>query len=103
MNITLTLDGNQQFKDVSFSDKDLLPQEIDKKLSILDILATTNDGTKVNIEVQVCKDNFMGERALYYWSRILGGQLQKKESYSRLNKVISLILLDFDFFYPNQL
>lgn len=98
LNITLNLDGNQQFKDVSFSDKDLLPQEIDKKLSILDILATTNDGTIVKIEVQVCKDKFMAERALYYWSRIFGGQLQKKESYSKLNKVISLILLDFDFF-----
>lgn len=73
LNITLDLKGNQQFKDISFSDKDLLPQELDEKLSILDILATANDGTIVNIEVQVCKDKFMADRSLYYWSRIFGG------------------------------
>ena len=40
----------------------------------------------------------MANRALYYWSRIFGGQLHKKETYDKLHKVISLILLDFDFF-----
>ena len=98
LNITLDLKEDQQFADISFADKDLLPQEQDEKLSILDILATTNDGTKVNIEVQVCNDKYMAERALYYWSRIFGGQLQKQESYDKLHKVISLILMDFDFF-----
>ena len=98
LNITLDLKEEQQFTDISFADKDLLPQEQDDKLSILDILATTNDGTKVNIEVQVCNDKYMADRALYYWSRIFGGQLQKQESYDKLHKVISLILLDFDFF-----
>lgn len=102
LNITLDLKGNQQFKDISFSDKDLLPQELDEKLSILDILATANDGTIVNIEVQVCKDKFMADRSLYYWSRILGGQLHKKDTYDQLNKVISLILLDFDFFTKDK-
>ena len=91
LNITLDLKEEQQFTDISFADKDLLPQELDEKLSILDILATTNDGTKVNIEVQVCNDKYMADRALYYWSRIFGGQLQKQESYDKLHKVISLI------------
>lgn len=98
LNITLDLQGEEQFTDISFADKDLLPQELDDKLSIVDILATTNNGTMVNIEVQVCKDKFMAERALYYWARIFGGQLHKKETYDKLHKVISLVLLDFDFF-----
>lgn len=102
LNITLDLKEDQQFTDISFADKDLLPQEQDEKLSILDILATTNDGTKVNIEVQVCNDKYMAERTLYYWSRIFGGQLHKQETYDKLNKVISLILLDFDFFTEKE-
>ena len=98
LNTTLKLEGDAQFTDISFADKDLLPQEIESKLSILDILATTNDGTIVNIEVQVCKDKFMAERAVYYWARIFGGQLHKTETYDKLHKVISLVLLDFNFF-----
>lgn len=50
LNIILALEGKQQFTDITFADKDLLPQEQDEKLSILDTLATTNDGTKEKYE-----------------------------------------------------
>ena len=98
LNTTLDLSGKDMFKDLTFADKEKLPQLADGKSAILDILAITNTGIKINIEVQVCKDRYMAERALYYWSRVYGGQLQKKESYDKLNKVISIILMDFDFF-----
>ncbi len=98
LNTTLDLSGKAMFTDLTFADKEKLSQMADGKAAILDILATTDTGTKVNIEVQVCKDRYMAERALYYWSRVYDGQLQKKESYDKLNKVISIILMDFDFF-----
>ncbi len=98
LNTTLDLSGEAMFTDLTFADKERLPQLPEGKSAILDILAITDTDTKVNIEVQVCKDRYMAERALYYWSRVYGGQLQKKESYDKLNKVISIILMDFDFF-----
>ena len=98
LNTTLDLSGKDMFTDLTFADKEKLPQVADGKLTILDILAITDKGTRVNIEVQVCKDRYMAERALYYWSRIYSTQLQNKESYAKLNKVISIILMDFDFF-----
>ena len=98
LNTTLDLSGKDMFTDLTFADKELLPQMVDGRVSILDILAVTSNRTRVNIEVQICKYRYMAERALYYWSRIYGGQLQKKESYDKLNKVISIILMDFDYF-----
>ena len=98
LNTTLDLSDKDIFTDLTFADKEKLPQLTDGKTAILDILAITNTGTQINIEVQVCKDRYMAERALYYWARVYCGQLQKKESYDKLNKVISIILMDFDFF-----
>ena len=98
LNTTLDLSDKDMFTDLAFADKEKLPQAADGKSAILDILAMTDKGTRVNIEVQVCKYRYMAERALYYWSRIYGCQLQKKESYDKLDKVISIILMDFDFF-----
>lgn len=98
LNTTLDLSGKDMFTDLFFADKEKMPQMADGKLSILDILAITNSGTRVNIEIQVCKDRYMAQRALYYWAKVYGDQLQKKESYDKLNKVISIILMDFEFF-----
>ena len=94
LNTTLDLSDEDMFSDLTFADKEKIPQLPDGKPTILDILATTNTSTKINIEVQVCKDRYMAERALYYWSRVYGSQLQKKESYDKLNKVISIILME---------
>lgn len=37
------------------------------------------------------------ERFLYYWSKIYLGQLVKGEEYKKLNKVIGIIILDYEF------
>ena len=60
-------------------------------MSILDIRARMNDGTQVNIEVQVCKDPNMAKRSLYYWSKMYGGELQEGDPYNKLVQAILLI------------
>lgn len=102
LNTTLNLSGDNAFKDLTFNNKEQSPLYVEGKSSILDILATTNTGTIINIEVQVCKDEYMAERALYYWSRIYGMQLQKGSAYDTLHPVISLILMDFNYFKNYQ-
>ena len=47
------------------------------KLSILDISATLDTGTKVNVEIQLNNNHDMVKRSLYYWGRLYTSQLQR--------------------------
>lgn len=86
------------FTDLDFLDKELTPIEQDGKVSVLDIRARMNDGTQVNIEVQVCKDPDMARRSLYYWSKMYSGELHEGEPYNKLMQAISINLMDFNAF-----
>lgn len=68
------------------------------KLSILDILATFDNGTKVNIEIQVRNTQDMVKRSLYYWSKLYTSQIEKGMPYRSLRKTIAINLLDFRLF-----
>ncbi|PEA89586.1 Rpn family recombination-promoting nuclease/putative transposase [Bacillus thuringiensis] len=68
------------------------------KLSILDILATLDNGTKVNIEIQVRNTQDIVKRSLYYWSKLYTSQLEKGMPYRSLRKTIAINLLDFHLF-----
>ncbi|AXY11568.1 ATPase (plasmid) [Bacillus thuringiensis LM1212] len=70
------------------------------KLSILDILATLDNGTKVNIEIQVRNTQDMVKRSLYYWAKLYTSQIEKGMPYRSLRKTIAINLLDFRLF-PN--
>ncbi len=69
--------------------------KIDKE-SILDIKAADETGRQYDIEVQLAGDESFKWRSLYYWSRIYSSQLKEKESYTKLNPVICINVLDFD-------
>lgn len=68
------------------------------KVSVLDIRARMNDGSQVNIEVQVCKDPDMARRSLYYWARIYSGSLHKGAPCRSLMPANSINLMDFNAF-----
>ncbi|PFK15810.1 Rpn family recombination-promoting nuclease/putative transposase [Bacillus cereus] len=68
------------------------------KLSILDILATLDNGTKVNVEIQVRNTQDMVKRSLYYWSKLYTCQIEKGMPYRALRKTIAINLLDFHLF-----
>ncbi|EKS8371552.1 PD-(D/E)XK nuclease family transposase, partial [Bacillus cereus] len=68
------------------------------KLSILDILATLQDETKVNIEIQLRNTQEIVKRSLYYWSKLYTSQLEQGMPYRSLRKTIAINLLDFKLF-----
>ncbi|SUV06761.1 Signal transduction histidine kinase [Priestia megaterium] len=70
----------------------------DDKLSILDLLATLNNGTQVNIEIQLRNTHDMVKRSLYYWSKLYTSQMQEGMPYRALRKTITINLLDFTLF-----
>jgi predicted transposase/invertase (TIGR01784 family) len=80
------------------------------KLSILDIKAEGEDGRLFDVEMQIRGSRYYGKRALFYWAKIFGSQLdyvlEENESndnsvevsYSDLKKCVVISLMDFSFF-----
>ena len=68
-----------------------------KESRLLDVRATLDDGTHVNIEVQNSDKKDMDKRMLFYWSKIYSDQLSKDEDFRELNKTICINILDFDY------
>ena len=93
---SLYSDENIYYTDIFFIDKDIEPSLIQGKLSRLDIRAVLNTGSQVDIEVQICREKYMSERSLYYWSRMYSEQLAKGKEYQTLKPAISINILDFD-------
>jgi len=79
------------------NDRFIMGKYPEEKIGILDLRATLDDGTICNIEIQLADNKDTAERFLYYWSRIYSSQLVKGEEYSNLNKVIGIIILDYEF------
>ncbi len=81
---------------ITFKDRTLDKQYKDDKLGTLDILATTNKGELINVEVQVADERNMIERSLFYWGRLFSGQLQSGNPYQKLERTVCINLLSFD-------
>lgn len=66
-----------------------------QKQGILDIAVVLQDGTKVDIELQVAEQKYWIERKLFYLARMYGDGLYSGEHYKRLRKCIVISILDF--------
>ena len=79
------------------NDRHVLGKYPEEKLGILDLKATLDNGTICNIEIQLADKKDTAERFLYYWSRIYSSQLVRGETYKKINKVIGIIIIDYEF------
>ena len=98
LNLILNRTEKNAFKHVEFLNPEYNPLTKDGKLAILDIKASVDDKTFVNIELQVSRQNYMPERSMYYISRIFAEQMIKGQDYATLKPVIGINLLDFSLF-----
>ena len=71
---------------------------IDDKTGILDIEATIDDSTVIDIEMQMQNQYNMKERTLYYWSGLYYTGLQKNENYKINKRAITINIMNFDMF-----
>ena len=78
-------------------DRYIVGEYPEEKLGIVDMKAELDNGTICDIEIQLSDNKDTAERFLYYWSRIYSGQLVKGKKYSDLNKVIGIIIIDYNF------
>ena len=80
-------------KDVSLERK-----LITDKLGILDIVATLNDNTKVNVEMQVQNYYNTVERSLFYGTGVYHENLERGEDYIDIPHSISIWITDYNVF-----
>ncbi|MGK3615645.1 Rpn family recombination-promoting nuclease/putative transposase [Bacillus cereus] len=87
---------------LQLEDPHLHREHANDKLSILDISATLDTGTKVNVEIQLNNNHDMMKRSLYYLGKLYTSQLQKGMPYSALRKTITINLLNFIMFLDRK-
>ena len=67
-----------------------------QKQGIMDIVLVLNDDTKIDIEMQVYRQEHYIQRKLYYLARMYTDDLMIGERYKKLRRCISISLVDFE-------
>lgn len=74
----------------------------DDKLGILDVRVMLEDGTQIDMEMQVAYFENWDARILFYLSKIFADQLNKGDSYDKLKQCIHVSILDFIYFTEDE-
>ena len=77
-------------------DRDTSRQTEEEKLGILDLRTELKGGNICNIEIQLVEKQREAERFLWYWAKTYGRQLNRGDTYNKLHKTISIIILDHE-------
>ncbi len=65
------------------------------KLGILDLRVKLENNIQCNVEVQLIDYGNMIDRMLFYWSKQFSKNLNKSQDYSKLERTISIAILNF--------
>jgi predicted transposase/invertase (TIGR01784 family) len=106
--VNAVLPPSQQVASITLKNPYNVSDYAEGKLSILDIKAEGEDGRLFDVEMQIRGSKYYGKRALFYWAKIFGSQLDYvledsqgdsvEIGYSDLKKCIVISLMDFNFF-----
>ncbi|MCI1693149.1 Rpn family recombination-promoting nuclease/putative transposase [Aneurinibacillus aneurinilyticus] len=95
LNAALRLPDNQKIIEVTLLDPQFNKENTEDKKSILDVHAQLEDGSRVNVEIQVNNKHDMEKRTLYYWSRMYTSQMKEGMDYGELCRTITINIVDF--------
>lgn len=87
--------SGKKIVDVNFTDKEVHPDFLDKKTSIYDLLCTTDDGSKIIVELQKRKQDSYAERMLYYSMHQILKQVEAGKSSFDFCPIYVISILDF--------
>ena len=102
VNATLRDFNFEEVKDLEIIDPFNLSENIDLKESIIDVKAKTKDNKIVIIEFQLCGNRNFLDRIFYYISKNIVNELHKGKDYQRVQKIISINLLDFNLDFEDE-
>ena len=74
----------------------------DDKLGILDVRVKINDGTQIDMEIQLAMFAAWAERSLFYLCKMYTEQIHEGDDYDVLKKCIHIGILDFILFEQSE-
>lgn len=77
---------------------EIAPERIEDRIGVLDLKATVNENTTVDIEIQVKDYHNMIERSTFYVAGLYHTGLKRGEEFGINNKVIGINILKFNIF-----
>lgn len=95
LNAALRLPDDQKITEVTLLDPQFNKENAEDKKSILDVHAQLEDGSRINIEIQLTNKHDMEKRTLYYWSRMYTSQMKEGMDYGELCRTITINIVDF--------
>jgi len=98
LNAVLNRQEQKTIKDIQFKNSEIVPLFEDDKLTRFDIFCVTEDGTQIDVEVQVVNKKNMERRTLFYWSQMYLMNLNKGEKYQDLKPAITINILRYNIF-----
>jgi len=84
-----------EYDEVTIVDPHLLPEQYAAKLGILDVKVKTKEGKLIDIEIQVLPTLELRERVVFYSAKMIAEQVASGDDYSKLKRVISIIITDY--------
>lgn len=80
---------------VKIGNSEILPESIGNKLSRLDILAETDSGEQINVEMQLSYNKGFDDRMAFYGMRLHTRNLKEGEVYQSIKRTVIIDILDF--------
>ena len=93
--LTAVLRPASPISQIQVLNPEITRDQVDDKGIALDIHVVLADGRRLDVEMQADKRPAFRDRALYYWSRIFGSQLERGQPYTALHPVVSVLFLDY--------
>lgn len=99
LNAILYPDGKDKLVSIEvLENKTFAGDMIGDKMGILDVRGITDKGSHINVEVQRKDYGNMDTRSPFYWSLQFSKAIKKGDEYADIPKVITINILDFNFF-----
>ena len=91
-----------EIKGIKITNPEIIPYEKGEKRGLLDIKAEINDGTILDVEMQMKNERNTEERATEYMGKMISEQLQVGEDYQNLKKSIVIFITNYNFLKRNS-
>ena len=91
-----------EIRGIKITNPEIIPYEKGEKRGLLDIKAEINDGTMIDVELQMKNEKNTEERATEYMGKMISEQLQVGDSYQKLKKSIVIFITNYNFLNRNS-
>ena len=92
----------KDIKEVTIKNPEIIPYEKGEKRGLLDIKAQTDDGTVLDIEMQMNDEKNTEKRGTEYLGKMISEQLEIGDEYIDLKKSIVIFITNYNFLKRNS-